>query len=140
VQYSDDLIRRVLTAKTIAVVGFSASPARASHGVAQFLQARGHRIVPVNPGLAGQTLLGEKVYASLADVPGSIDMVDVFRNSAQAGGVVDEAIALKAAKGIKSVWMQLDVIDEAAAKRGEAAGLTVIMDRCPKIEVGRLGL
>ena len=138
--YTDDLIRQVLTAKTIAVVGFSANPARASHGVARFLQARGHRIIPVNPGLAGQTLLGEKVYASLADISGNVDMVDVFRNSTQAGGVVDEAILLKASKGIRSVWMQLGVVDEAAAKRGEAAGLTVIMDRCPKIEVGRLGL
>jgi len=133
----DDQIRQILTtAKTIAVVGFSANPARPSHQVAAFLQRKGFRIVPVNPGLAGQTLLGETVYADLKDIPMPVDMVDVFRSSDHVAGIMDEAIAIKA----KVVWTQLDVIDEAAAEKGRAAGLTVVMDRCPAIEMPRLGL
>lgn len=133
---SDD-IRDILTgAKTIAVVGLSAKPERPSHGVARFLQNKGFRIVPVNPGLAGQTLLGETVYPNLAAIPFAVDMVDIFRNSAAAGAIVDDAVAIKA----KAVWMQIGVIDEAAAARARAAGLQVVMDRCPKIEWARLGL
>lgn len=135
--YPDDLIRSVLSStRVIALVGASANPHRASHEVMAFLQARGYRVIPVNPGLAGQDLLGETVYASLADIPVPVDMVDIFRNGADAGPIVDAAIAI----GAKVAWMQLDVRNDEAAARGEAAGLAVIMDRCPKIEIARLGL
>jgi predicted CoA-binding protein len=133
----DRLIRATLrSVKTIAVVGASEKPHRASHQVMQFLQSKGYRCVPVNPRLAGRELLGEMVYARLAEVPLEIDMVDVFRNPADAGRVTDEAIAA----GARVVWMQLGVVNEAAATRARTAGLTVIMDRCPAIEWGRLAL
>lgn len=122
--------------KTIALVGASANPARDSYGVMRFLQAKGYRVIPVNPGLAGQSLLGETVYAALSDIPEAIDMVDVFRNSEAAGPVTDEAIKIRA----KVVWMQLDVINEAAAGRARQAGLKVVMDHCPKIEIAKRGL
>ena len=134
---SDQLIRDTLgRVKTIAVVGASNKTHRASYGVMRFLQAHGYRCLPVNPKLAGQTLLGEIVHADLKSIGEPVDMVDVFRNSMDAGPVVDEAIWI----GATVVWMQLGVINAEAAERGCAAGLTVIMDRCPAIEIPRLGL
>jgi predicted CoA-binding protein len=104
----------------------------------KYLQEKGYRVIPVNPGHAGKEILGETVYASLAEIPGTFEMVDIFRNSEAAGPITDEAIAVAKDKGIKVVWMQLGVINEAAAEKARAAGLTVVMDRCPKIEFGRL--
>jgi predicted CoA-binding protein len=117
------------------MVGASDRPDRPSHGVMRFLQAHGYRVIPVNPALAGQALNGETVVAKLAEA-GLVDMVDIFRNSDAAGAITDEAIAA----GAKAVWMQLGVVNEAAAARARAAGLTVVMDHCPKIEITRLGL
>jgi predicted CoA-binding protein len=133
---TDDQIRRLLlNTSRIAVVGASANPSRPSFGVAGFLVQRGFDVTPVNPGIAGQTLHGATVAASL-EAAGPLEMVDIFRRSEEAGAVVDEAIRL----GAKAVWMQLGVIDAAAAERARAAGLVAVMDRCPVIEWGRLGL
>ncbi len=139
---SDDrTIRELLeSARTIAVIGASSNPARPSYGVTEFLIRRGYAVHPVNPGHAGRTLLGRTVYARLADVPAPVDMVDVFRNSEAAGGVIDEALGLAAAKAIRAIWLQLGVVNEAAAARARTAGLIVVMDRCPKIEYARLHL
>jgi predicted CoA-binding protein len=132
----DDAIRDLLlTTRRIAVVGASDRPDRPSHGVFAFLLARGYDAAPVNPVLAGRAIHGRPVLASL-DEAAPLDMVDVFRRSADAGAVVDEAIRL----GARSVWLQLGVVDEAAAARARAAGLRVVMDRCPAIEWRRLGL
>jgi len=134
-EYSDrhilDLLRRV---KTIAMVGASANWNRPSFFAMKYLQQKGYRVIPVNPGMAGQTLLGETVYRSLEDIPEPVDMVDIFRNSEAAGPITDSAIAI----GAKVVWMQLGVVNEAAARRAMDAGLEVVMDRCPKIEFARL--
>lgn len=131
-----DIERLLTTVNTIAMVGASDNPARASHEVMQFLQKAGYRVIPVNPGLVGQTLLGETVVGALADIAEAIDMVDIFRNSDAAGVAVDDAIAA----GARAVWMQLGVVNHDAANRAEAAGLQIVMDRCPKIEIARLGL
>ncbi|GAA1270338.1 CoA-binding protein [Saccharothrix xinjiangensis] len=122
-------IRRVLASgDTWAVVGLSDSPGRAAHGVARFLQQRGKRVVPVHP--SAETVHGEPGYASLADIPFQVDVVDVFRRSEAAGEFADQAVEI----GAKAVWFQLDVVDEAAYERVTAAGLDVVMDRCPAIE------
>ncbi|MEX6505515.1 CoA-binding protein [Jiella sp. M17.18] len=136
-QYDDGTIRRVLSeTKTIAIVGASAKEIRPSYFVLKYLLAKGFRVVPINPGLAGQEILGQTVYARLADVPEPIDMVDIFRASDAVPGIVEEALSLDPLP--KVIWMQLSVRHDAAAAKAEAAGLTVIMDRCPKIEFARL--
>lgn len=133
---SDSEIRDILTSvRTIALVGWSPKPDRPSHRVAAYLKGRGYRVIPVNPGQAGQQALGETVVATLAEA-GPVDMVDIFRRSQEAGAVADEAVAV----GASVVWMQLGVSDEAAAMRARAAGLQVVMNRCPAIEIPRLGL
>jgi O-acetylhomoserine (thiol)-lyase len=134
--YSQEKLRAILSrVRTIAMVGASSSWNRPSYFVMKYLQGKGYRVIPVNPTTAGQQLLGETVYASLKDIPAPIDMVDVFRTSNQVGPVVEDAIAI----GAKVVWMQLGVRNDEAAARGEAAGIEVIMNRCPKIEFSRLG-
>ena len=135
--YPDPYLRDILTnVRTIAVVGASPRRERPSHGVMAYLQRRGYRTIPVNPNAAGITINGERVYTRLADISEPIDMVDIFRRTEFAGGVVDEAIAA----GAKVVWMQLGVRDDDAAARAEAHGLEVVMNRCPAIEIPRLGL
>tara|TARA_R110002167_G_scaffold223851_1_gene429204 strand:+ start:3482 stop:3979 length:498 start_codon:yes stop_codon:yes gene_type:complete len=137
--YDDGLIRDVLKdTRTIAMTGASPNWVRPSNFAMKYLLGKGYQVHPINPGHAGKEICGRMTYASLADVPGPIDMLDIFRNSEAAGAVVDEAIQLKNEKQLKIIWMQLGVINEDAAARAEAAGLTVIMDRCPKIEYGRL--
>lgn len=135
--YPDDLIRGILrTVKVIAMVGASSNWNRPSYFAMKYLQKKGFRIIPVNPKEAGTQILGETVYASLADVKDKVDMVDIFRNSEAAAGIIDEALAMNPRPRV--VWMQLGVRNDGAAARAEAEGLTVIMNRCPKIEYGRL--
>lgn len=133
-----ELLAILRDTRTIAMVGASPKWNRPSHFAMKYLQEKGYRVIPVNSGHAGKEILGEKVYGSLADIPDRFEMVDIFRNSEAAGPVTDEAIAVAKEKGIKVVWMQLGVINEAAAEKARGAGLTVVMDRCPKIEFGRL--
>ena len=134
-RYSDDYLRAILrSTRTIAMVGASPYWNRPSYFAMKYLQAKGYRVIPVNPAAAGQEILGEKVYASLKDIPEPVDMVDVFRNSDAAGPITDEAIE----KGAQTVWMQIGVRNDAAAERAEAAGLRVVMNHCPKIEYSRL--
>jgi uncharacterized protein len=133
--YDDSYIKRILAdTKTIAMVGASTNWNRPSYFAMKYLQAKGFRVIPVNPRAAGETLLGETVVASLADIEEPVDMVDIFRNSDAAGPITDEAIAI----GAKIVWMQFAVVNPDAAERAEAAGLRVVMDRCPKVEYARL--
>jgi predicted CoA-binding protein len=133
----DNRIRDILArTKTIALVGWSPNPDRPSHRVAAFLAARGYRVIPVNPGQAGQTALGEVVRASLAGISEPVDMVDIFRRSDAVLPVVTEALAHL--PGLQTVWMQLDVINPEAAALAEARGVAVVMDRCPAIEIPRL--
>jgi len=137
--YSDDYIAGILgDAKTIAMVGASATTNRPSYFAMKYLLGKGYRMIPVNPGLAGREILGQRVFAALADVPGPVDIVDIFRSSAAALAIVREAIALKDKLAIKVIWMQLGVVNATAAAEAEAAGLKVVMNRCPKIEYGRL--
>ena len=134
---TDAEIRALLEgARTIALVGASDRPDRPSHGVMEFLQGRGYRVLPVNPQITGEHVLGEYVWDNLAQLGMVIDIVDIFRRSDAVGPIVDEAIKV----GAKAIWMQLGVINPEAAARAEAAGLQVVMDRCPKIEIRRLGL
>jgi O-acetylhomoserine (thiol)-lyase len=136
IPYPDAKLRRILsTVRTIAMVGASSNWNRPSYFVMKYLQGKGNRVIPVNPGTAGKDLLGERIYANLREIPDAIDMVDVFRASEAAGPIMDDAIAI----GAKVVWMQLGVRNDEAAAKGEAAGIEVIMNRCPKIEFGRLG-
>ncbi len=135
--YPDSHIRGILDGvKSIAIVGASHKDVRPSYFVARYLLDKGYRVVPVNPGLAGKSILGQTVYGSLRDIPEPIDMVDIFRNSAAAAGIVEEALALDPKP--KAIWMQLGVRNDEAAARAEAAGIQVVMNRCPKIEYGRL--
>jgi predicted CoA-binding protein len=134
-QYDDDYIQGILDdTHVIAMVGASANRSRPSYFAMKYLQRKGYRVIPVNPGQAGNTILGETVYATLDDIPEKIDMVDCFRSSDAIPAIAEDAIRLNA----KVLWMQLSVRNQDAAKRAEAAGLRVVMDRCPKIEYGRL--
>jgi predicted CoA-binding protein len=132
----EDIYELLANVRTIAMVGASDRPDRPSHGVMKFLQGRGYRVIPVNPQITGQHLHGEFVWRELAQIGEPIDIVDIFRRPMAAGEAVDEAIAV----GAKAVWLQLGVINEEAAQRAEAAGLKVVMDHCPKIEIPRLGV
>lgn len=132
--YPEDYISGILeSVETIALLGASSNEMRPSHSVMKFLLSKGYEVVPVNPGLAGRTLHGQLVYAALRDIPKPVDMIDVFRNSAAAGGVVNETLSL--AKKPSVIWMQLGVRDDAAAARAEAQGIKVVMNRCPAIEL-----
>lgn len=134
---TDTDIAEILTSvKTIALVGASDNPARPSHGVMAYLLQQGYQVFPVNPALAGKEILGQKVFGGLADIPVKVDMVDVFRRSDAVYDLAQEAIAIDA----KVLWMQLGVINEQAAVLAKNVGMQVVMDRCPKIEIPRLGL
>ncbi|MGD0866335.1 MAG: CoA-binding protein, partial [Rhizomicrobium sp.] len=138
-QYSDDLIKSILrSTKAIAMVGASGNDMRPSYFAMMYLLAKGFIVHPINPGMAGKKIQGQTVYGSLKDVPAPVDMVDIFRASDAAPGIVREALAEKDRLGIKTIWMQLGIVNEDAAQMAREAGLTVIMDRCPKIEYGRL--
>ena len=132
----DEIAELLMNARTIAMIGASDRPERASYGVMKFLQDRGYRVIPVNPTITGEHVHGEYVWRDLSQVGVPIDIVDVFRKPEAAGEAVDDAIEA----GAKAVWMQLGVVNAQAAERAEAVGLKVVMNRCPKIEIMRLGL
>jgi len=135
--YPDSYIRGILnTVKTIAMVGISPKDNRPSYFAFKYLLERGYRMIPVNPGQAGKEILGQKVYAKLADIPEPVDMIDIFRGSAFVPSIVEEALALSPKPQV--IWMQLTIRNDEAARRAEEAGMTVVMNRCPKIEYGRL--
>ena len=135
--YDDGYIRGILnTVKAIAMVGVSANTSRPSYFVFKYLLERGYRMIPVNPGLAGQELLGQKVYAALADIPEPVDMVDIFRASEHVLPIVEQVLAMRPPPAV--IWMQLGVRNDAAAALAKANGIKVVMNRCPKIEYGRL--
>lgn len=136
---TDDILRQILSStRVIALVGWSPKPDRPSHRVAAFLKARGYRVIPVNPGQAGQQALGETVRASLADIAEPVDMIDIFRRSEEVPAVVAEALA--ALPHLKTVWLQLGVQSPEATAAAEARGITVVQNRCPAIEIPRLGM
>lgn len=138
-RYSDDYIADILSdAQSFVFVGASANTSRPSYFAMKYLLGKGYRVVPVNPGIAGQQVLGQTVYATLADVPAPVDVVDIFRNSEAALGITREAISVADKLQPKVIWMQLGVRNDEAAAEAEAAGLKVVMNRCPKIEYGRL--
>lgn len=137
--YSDGQITRILAdARVFAFIGASANTSRPSYFAMKYLLSKGYVIHPVNPGQAGGEILGKRVHASLAEVPEPVDVVDIFRSSEAAMGVVQDVIAVKDRLGVKVIWMQLGVRNDAAARLAEAAGIEVVMNRCPKIEYGRL--
>jgi len=138
-QYSDDMIKAILrSTKVIAMVGASGNEMRPSYFAMKYLLAKGFTIHPINPGMAGKEILGQRVYASLGEIPAPVDMVDIFRSPDAAPGIVAQALEEKDRLGIKTIWMQLGVVSEEAAEMARTAGLAVVMDRCPKIEYGRL--
>lgn len=134
----DDIISLLQNTTTIVVIGASPNPARYSHKVMSYMQHVGYRTIPVNPRAAGEKILGETVYPTLADVPAPFELINVFRRLDAIPEVTGEVIALREEKGIRHLWLQLELYDEAAAARARAAGLTVVMDRCLKVEYGRL--
>ena len=137
--YLDGYIAGILrAARTFALVGASPNTSRPSYFVMKYLIAKGYRVIPVNPGHGGETILGQTVYATLSDIVEPVDVVDIFRNSAAAAGITRSAIALKDKLALTTVWMQLTVRNDEVAREAEAAGLSVVMNRCPKIEYGRL--
>ena len=137
--YDDDDIHKILkSTNIIALVGASPKWVRPSNFVMKYMQGKGFRVIPVNPSFAGNKILGETVYATLADIPLKFDMIDIFRSSIAAAGVVDEALDLGPDSNIRTIWMQLTVRNDVAAQRAVVKGIQVVMDRCPKIEYGRL--
>jgi predicted CoA-binding protein len=138
-QYSDDYIKSILrSSKVIAMVGASGNEMRPSYFAMKYLLDKGFKVIPVNPGMVGKTILSQTVYGALKDVPAPVDIVDIFRSPDVAPAIVKEALAEKERFGLKTIWMQLGVINEEAAAMAREAGLNVVMDRCPKIEYGRL--
>jgi predicted CoA-binding protein len=134
----DDIYKMLRSTNTIALVGARPKWVRPSNFVMKYMQGKGFRVIPVNPGFAGKKILGETVYATLEDIPYKFDMIDIFRSSVAAAGIVDEALDLGPDSDIKTIWMQLTVRNDIAAQKAVAEGVRVVMDRCPKIEYGRL--